>query len=279
VSEWPAADEGYAAWLLASGASRATLRMRRHYFNHLAAAFPDGPWTVTADDLVRFLAVPAWRPETRKSARSTVRGLYRWALDTGRISVDPSRGLPRVRIPATVPRPAPGDVIGAALAGSDPRARLMVMLGAYAGLRCGEIAALHTRDVVGDSLRVCGKGGRTRTIPLHPVLAEALAVVPEGFVFPGQIDGHLSPGYVSKVVKRSLGDRYSSHTVRHAFASRAYAQQRDLLAVQTLLGHSKPETTARYTAVPDGALRAAVMSAWAENPVPVSCSPTYAHPR
>lgn len=66
---------------------------------------------------------------------------------------------------------------------------------------------------------------------------------------------------MSKVIRRSLGGRYSSHTVRHSFATRAYAQQRDLLAVQTLLGHSKPETTARYTAAPDGALRAAVMGA------------------
>jgi integrase/recombinase XerC len=40
--------------------------------------------------------------------------------------------------------------------------------------------------------------------------------------------------------------------------SRAYAQTRDLRAVQALLGHSKPETTARYTLVPDGALRDAI---------------------
>lgn len=192
---WPAAIDGYLTWLAASGASRATLRLRRHYLRHLAADNPAGPWAVTGDDLVRFHAVAEWAPETRKSARATVRGLYRWAVDSGRIAADPSRGLPRVRVPTTVPRPAPAEVIAAALASAaDSLARLMLLLGAYAGLRCGEIAGLHTRDVAGGSLRITGKGGRTRVIPLHPTLAAALAVVPEGYVFPGQIDGHLSPG-------------------------------------------------------------------------------------
>ena len=45
---------------------------------------------------------------------------------------------------------------------------------------------------------------------------------------------------------------------RHRFATQAYRTGRDLRAVQELLGHAKPETTARYAAVPDGSLAAAV---------------------
>jgi len=52
------------------------------------------------------------------------------------------------------------------------------------------------------------------------------------------------------------------HTLRHRYASRAYAGTRDLRAVQTLLGHSKPETTLRYTAIPDGGLQAAAAAAY-----------------
>ena len=66
---------------------------------------------------------------------------------------------------------------------------------------------------------------------------------------------------VSCVLSQVLPPGWSAHSLRHAFASRAYAGTRDLRAVQTLLGHSKPETTARYTAVPDGALAAAVAAA------------------
>lgn len=63
---------------------------------------------------------------------------------------------------------------------------------------------------------------------------------------------------VGKVLARLLGQGWSAHTLRHAAASRWYAVERDLRAVQELLGHSKPETTARYTAVPGDARRAAV---------------------
>ena len=69
-----------------------------------------------------------------------------------------------------------------------------------------------------------------------------------GWLFPGQVDGHLSPDYVGTLLRRLLGRGYSAHTLRHRFASRAYAGTRDLLAVQNLLGHSKPETTQRYIA-------------------------------
>jgi integrase len=56
----------------------------------------------------------------------------------------------------------------------------------------------------------------------------------------------------------------SGSTLRHRFAMRAYMSERDLRAVQELLGHAKPETTARYAAVPDGALLAAVMGVGSE---------------
>ncbi|MBA2774731.1 MAG: site-specific integrase [Nocardioidaceae bacterium] len=50
-----------------------------------------------------------------------------------------------------------------------------------------------------------------------------------------------------------LGAGWSGHKLRHRFATTAYAAERDLLAVQQLLGHSRPEVTARYTALPGDA--------------------------
>ncbi len=141
----------------------------------------------------------------------------------------------------------------------------MLMFAAYAGLRVSEVARVRFEDIVGDSLRVHGKGGRDRVVPLHPVLLEAVTVAAAGasagWIFPGRWDSHVTPQNVTVRMKRLLGPGWSGHTLRHRFASRAYAADRDLRAVQELLGHSKPETTARYTAVPDGALRAAVMAA------------------
>ncbi|HEY5336102.1 MAG TPA: tyrosine-type recombinase/integrase, partial [Mycobacteriales bacterium] len=58
--------------------------------------------------------------------------------------------------------------------------------------------------------------------------------------------------------RRMLGGGYGAHSGRHRFATKAYATNRDIFAVQQLLGHSKPETTMRYTQLPDDALRDAV---------------------
>jgi integrase len=134
----------------------------------------------------------------------------------------------------------------------------MVLLGRLAGLRRMEIAGLHTRDILqcqhgettGLDLYIVGKGGRERIVHLHSAIHVHLAaVLPRGgFVFPGQIDGHLSPAHVGKLMAAVLPAGTTPHQLRHAAATAWYAVDRDLLAVQQLLGHSSPTTTQRYTA-------------------------------
>jgi integrase/recombinase XerC len=63
---------------------------------------------------------------------------------------------------------------------------------------------------------------------------------------------------IAEVICECLPDGWTTHTLRHRFATAAYAVDRDLFAVQQLMGHQRPETTSRYVAVPDGALAAAV---------------------
>lgn len=253
---WADVDD-YCMWLAAGGRARGTLVQRRFYLRRLAAAHPDLS-TVTLDDLTRFIGAASWGPAGRKSARSAVRGFYGWGVLTERIDQSPAGRLPPVHVPAGRPRPAPSAVLADALGGCTDRVRLMLMLGAYAGLRCGEISRVHSADIVDASIRVRGKGGRVRDVPLHPILLAELVKVPSGWAFPGQIDGHLSPHYVSKVLSHALAAGWTAHTLRHSFASACYAHQRDILAVQTLLGHASVTTTQIYTAVPDGAMRAAV---------------------
>jgi integrase len=198
--------------------------------------------------------------------RSTLRGFYEWAHFTGRAPSNPADRLPKVGTPAGRPRPAPEDAVEAGLHALDERVRLMVMLAAQAGLRCIEVSKVHSDDVVQDldgwSLHVLGKGGRRRVVPLTRRLALELRGLPHGYAFPGNIDGHLSAAYVSKLVSRALPEGVTAHMLRHRFASRAYVGSgRDIRAVQELLGHSSVATTQVYTKVPDGALRAGVEGA------------------
>ncbi|MBV9484622.1 MAG: tyrosine-type recombinase/integrase, partial [Frankiaceae bacterium] len=191
----------------------------------------------------------------------TLRSFYRWAAAAELIGDDPSARLPAVRVPPGKPRPAPNAVVRRSLDESLGRVRLMLMLGAHAGLRRAEIARVHADDLVDGLLRVTGKGGRTRLVPVSEDLAAAIAAAGGGYLFPGQVDGHMSAGHVGRLMAAALEERWTAHTLRHAFATKAYAVDRDLLAVQELLGHTSPTTTARYAAVPSDAMRRAVTAA------------------
>jgi site-specific recombinase XerD len=99
-------------------------------------------------------------------------------------------------------------------------------------------------------------------MPLPPIVTQAIAALsPTGYLFPGHLDGHLSPAWVGTLIDRTLEPGVTTHMLRHRFATVAYLAERDIRAVQTLLGHAKVETTIIYTAVPDGALSNAVNAA------------------
>ena len=247
----------YVQHLLAAGRAPTTIRLRRMHLERLFSWLASDPLVVSEGELTAYMAANDWQPESRKSVRASIRGFYQWAEETARIDVDPSRRLPKVTVPQGIPHPTPTPVVDQAIDHADARTLLMLMLAAYAGLRRAEIAALHGNDVVGDTLVVKGKGGRVRSVPIHPRLADALRGV-RGYVFPGRDEGHLSPDRVGRIMRDALGDGWTAHSLRHRFATRAYAAERDLLTVQQLLGHSSVATTQRYTQVPDDARRRAV---------------------
>lgn len=141
----------------------------------------------------------------------------------------------------------------------EPGARLILQLGRFAGLRRAEVAAVHTRHVEGGWLRVEGKGGHVRRVPLHPVLLEQLQRAPAGWVFPALFGQHLTADHVGRLASRALPDGWTLHTCRHRAGTDMYAVRRDIRAVQEILGHASVRTTQLYTQVEDDALLAAVM--------------------
>jgi integrase len=175
---------------------------------------------------------------------------------------DPSAALPPVRPAEPSPRPAPEVVYRAALAAADGRLRLMLRLAAELGMRRGEVARARAddleRDLFGWTLRVHGKGGKVRTVPLEPGLAAAVRERGPGFLFPGNDHGHLSPHYVGRLVSRAMPDGWSMHKLRHRFGTLAFSVDRDLITVQQLMGHASVETTRRYVKVPADSLRRTV---------------------
>ena len=257
---WKVAISGWVDHERQRGAlSAASLRTRTEHLRHLGRHLGRGPYDVTADELATWFAAQRWARETRRARRVTLRVFYAWGVQAGHVEESPARFLPHVRAGTSRPRPASERVYAVALATAAPRERLMLRLAAELGLRRGEVAQVHTSDIIEDlagwSLVVNGKGDRERIMPLTPSLAGELRAASPGWVFPGRVDGHLSARWVGTVVSRLMPEGLTMHTLRHRFASRAYKLEPDLAAVQDLLGHASPVTTRVYVVVPNERLR------------------------
>lgn len=224
----------------------------------------------------RFLAARRREGAASRSLARTVSALrtfYRWLDATDRVA---NRALAQVampRIPHTLPKPLTVDK-AAALVDNEPadddwiRARdVAVMLLLYgAGLRISEALGLARRDapVTGrDVLRITGKGGKERLVPILPVTQRAveryLSLCPYPLdapapLFVGAKGGPLSPRIIQLAIAHmrdelALPETATPHALRHSFATHLLAAGADLRQIQELLGHASLSTTQVYTEV------------------------------
>ena len=273
LSRWPVPTpwiEPIAEWelfLLAGGNSDSTVFGRTQHIRTFARACRANPDQVTEQMILQWSGTKKWKPETRHSYYVSFRNFFGfWSKRIG--FADPAANLPSVRRIIPPPRPAPDAVVLKALSEISPREALILRLAAFMGLRCTEIAKVSAPDLVedlfGPALVVHGKGGRTRTVPIPIHLHGDLVAEfkQSGFwLFPGNDNGHLSARWISKLGGCCLPQGWTMHTLRHRFATKAYRTDRDLVAVQRLLGHASIETTQRYVEPVDNAMRRAVEGA------------------
>jgi integrase/recombinase XerC len=250
---------GWMQHLRAVGRSENTIRQRRVYIRQ---ALTVCDWaTCTTGDLEAWLAGhPQWSAETRRAAVSALVGFFKWAHARGLRGDDPAAVLERPRQPDADPHPTPRAAYEAALASADDRTRLLLRLLATTGLRRSEAVVVHTDDVDDHGwLTVRGKGRRVRRVPLPPDVVAAVRGA-GGFLFPGRVDGHAHPQWVTDTVKATTG--YKAHSLRHLYATNVWRASGDLLAVQRLLGHANAATTERYVLMDADRIAAAAAAAW-----------------
>ncbi|WP_139738373.1 tyrosine-type recombinase/integrase [Actinomyces wuliandei] len=264
---WSTATRTFEVSLRAAGRRETTVSTRTRHVRQMARALSTTPPAeVTADQLLAWVATRQWAPETRHSYYVSIRAFYTTLLG----SPGPAQALPAVTRPVPPPHPTPEQVYRTALARADERTRAVLYLAGSAGLRRSEIVQARQTDLItdpdaGTSLLVHAKGGRGRLIPLTEELTALIRnrsrTNPDGWVFPSRAGGHISPRWASKLASRILPPGWTLHSLRHRFATTAYAADRDILAVQRLLGHTSVSTTQRYTAPPTNAMRKAVETA------------------
>jgi integrase/recombinase XerC len=210
----------------------------------------------------------------RSAARelSAMRAFLAFAAEQQGSAAMPSR-LKGPRIKRSLPRPvAPDDImaLGDAMAARDAPAWVQardwaVLLLLYgAGLRISEATGLAASVLpVGESLRIIGKGGKPRVVPVLPQLQRAIAhyaalvpfaLAPDEPLFRGTRGGPLSPALVRRAMmnaRRLLGlsEDATPHALRHSFATHLLAGGADLRSLQELLGHASLSSTQIYTQV------------------------------
>ncbi len=188
----------------------------------------------------------------------------------------PNAALPLIRGPR-VKRPLPKAVSAAEAlkivnkplnSPGDPwisaRNQAVLALCYGAGLRIAEALSLTGRDVpLARQIMLTGKGGKTRLVPILPIVAEAVAeymrltpyqLGPDAPIFRGARGGVLRPEIIQAEVRRlrsalGLPETATPHALRHSFATHLLAGGGNLRTIQQLLGHESLSTTQRYTDV------------------------------
>lgn len=206
-------------------------------------------------------------------ALSAVKTFMRWLAE--REGFDPTAVL-SVRSPkfrAKLPRPLAPDAAQAMLATVHDQARLdwvaardMAVLTLLwgCGLRISEALGLTgAAHPLPDALRIIGKGGKERLVPVLPAAREAVAqyvrlcpwpTEDTSPLFRGTRGGALNPRLIAKAMERARGQlglpaTATPHALRHSFATHLLAAGGDLRAIQDLLGHASLSTTQAYTAI------------------------------
>lgn len=253
----------YLDHMRAAGFAAKTVDEREKFLRLADQRLPYGLDTPASDELTAFLSTPDWAPWTRATYYRHLAGLYRWATagDRPRLDWNPCLPLKAPRNPDADPDPVTDDELRYALAHSNARWQIAILLGAYAGLRAGEITRLKREHVNADHITIWhGKGNRTLKLPTHPVIWQHIQPLPPGLVFTGR------GGRPVKFPSATARDHFNRiglydvhlHRLRHWYACMLLRQGTDIRTVQALMRHRSLETTARYLALVDGQRRLAV---------------------
>jgi integrase/recombinase XerC len=238
-------------------------------------------------------------PSTLGRKLASVRCFFRWLVREGGRQDDPTAGLPMPKLEKRLPRPLSVDDCEQLITrdartarrpapeGGDRdrrsrwmtlRDRAMVELLYGTGIRVGELVALDVRDLelVAREIRVMGKGGKERVVPIPEQARRALGAWVDVRRHPGLLG---EPLFISLRARREqkprrlaarearrilaerargadLGEHVHPHRLRHSYATHLLDMGADLREIQELLGHSSLSTTQKYTGVSVEHLRA-----------------------
>ena len=225
---------------------------------------------VSPNHIRQWLAAQTRRGQSPKSLAqglSALRSFYQFAVHNQWLSDNPASRVKPPKQPKRLPKTLDLDETQTLLDSQsrEPlllRDKAMLELTYSCGLRVSELVSVNVADSQGDELRVTGKGGKTRLIPIGSKAKEAIG---QWLRVRGQFSRGAEPALFlsqrgSRLSQRAVQQRFARygqragldshlhpHKLRHSFASHLLSASGDLRAVQELLGHSQLATTQIYT--------------------------------
>lgn len=247
-----------------AGLARNTIDDRAALLHRLDEALPMGLDMATTEELEDYLAAPGWSAQTKATYYTHIIGYFRWATEPGRLHLDydPSASLVRPRVPKGVPKPVTDQQLAHALAHLPEPWRTYVLLAAYAGARCCEIATIEKEAITEQRTYITGKGGKTRVLKTHRAIWESVRHFPAGPIARlTRFDRPVTATYISGQASVHLAaaglPNVTLHRFRHWYATTMLKPAQfggggaSLRCVQENMGHANPGTTAIYTLVSD----------------------------
>lgn len=235
-----------------------TLRTYRSVMDHYLKVVGDPLTADVGDAEAWWETIETLAPKSRQRALSCVRSFYAWAVRFDLIVRDPTRRLDAPTQGQRLPAPIGRADLLTIMRAADPDMRRAIVLGAYAGMRVAEAAALDWSDVDTESMRirVRGKGDKERPVGLSPVLLDELLPNVGGNVVAAGAAPY-SAGALQRRVNRlisSQGVNATFHKLRARYVTVALGNGAPLLSVSRAVGHASPTTTAIYALTADSDL-------------------------
>ena len=200
-------------------------------------------------------------PAQRAKSLAVVRSFYNYAQRFDLRADNPTRRLDPPKIGLGMPKFVSRSELVTLMNAVEGDLRRAIALGAYAGLRVAEVAALDWADVDVETRWLTvrgGKGNKDRLVDVPPLLLDELLPEAKGNVVAAGGKPYTASALDRKANRamKAAGIPHSFHKLRARFATVGYGATGNLLAMQRALGHSSPTTTARYAATNDDDLRA-----------------------
>lgn len=245
-----------------------------HFLHYLEDLYPKTPLKE-----IRHLHVRSWlthlrqegiKPRSVNRKLSALRSFFKFLLQRGKVEVQPCTSISSMKTPKRLATYVPINEMQRLLAikgegFAAERDHLMILLLYMTGLRRNELIELRTDDMDFSrrTIKVLGKGGKPRSIPMTPMLINTIKNyldalqseypdVQHTYLLVTDKGRKMYPKFVYNCVKRHLGtvttmEKKSPHVLRHSFATHLSSGGADINAVKELLGHASLAATQIYT--------------------------------